>query len=242
MCRHRQFQRLVLSAFLEADMAALLPDNHPAIPLESANEPGVGQTGDLGHTAISSSSAPGEYASSSSTGSRYNSMASRMFFNASSLESPSLIHPGNEGTIAVKPPSSLGSRTIFSFMAKVYSYPRRRASARILANVSFTGARYEHPVQALVRILSSLTAPQRSRRNVVSSERIASSRALQRKPPSQSGHLHILIRLRDLRVSVRVKSSSAVERNACAARVSETAPCSCCAIIRTSISAQITVH
>ena len=84
--------------------------------------------------------------------------------------------------------------------------------------VSFSGARYEQPVQALVRILFSLTEPQRSRRNVVSCERIASSRTLQRRPPSQSGHLNILIRLRDLRVSVRVKSSSAFERSGSPAR------------------------
>ncbi len=39
-----------------------------------------------------------------------------MFFNASSLVSPSLIHTGKAGTKTVYPPSSLGSKIILSFI------------------------------------------------------------------------------------------------------------------------------
>ena len=93
-------------------------------------------------------------------------------------------------------------------------HPHRATSVVLLLQPQVSSRRQRHgfaaaystPAGAACSRLVFLTEPQRSRRNVVSRERIASSRALQRKPPSQSGHLHILIRLRDLRVSVRVKS------------------------------------
>ena len=57
----------------------------------------VQQARDLGHTSISLASAPGSVTRSSSTGSRYSSIASRMCCSASSLVSPSLMHPGSAG-------------------------------------------------------------------------------------------------------------------------------------------------
>ncbi len=53
---------------------------------------------------------------SSSSGSRYNSMASFIFFNASSIVSPWEMHPGKEGTYTVYPPSSCGSMTTFNLI------------------------------------------------------------------------------------------------------------------------------
>src|SRR5687767_7236679 len=49
-------------------------------------------------------------------GSKYSSIASRMLAKASSYVSPSLIQPGKEGTYTVKPPSSLGSKSMVSFI------------------------------------------------------------------------------------------------------------------------------
>jgi len=48
--------------------------------------------------------------------SKYNSIASLIFLIASSLVSPSEMHPGRDGTYAVKPPSSCGSKTIASLI------------------------------------------------------------------------------------------------------------------------------
>jgi len=79
---------------LEADMSALLSDNNPSVPLQSTDDPIIGQARDLAHIATSSCSAFGIPAVSSSTGSRYSSITSRMFASASSLVSPSLMQPG----------------------------------------------------------------------------------------------------------------------------------------------------
>jgi len=45
-----------------------------------------------------------------------------MFFIASSFVSPSDIQPGNEGTITVNPPSSLGSRYILMKMGTPFTF------------------------------------------------------------------------------------------------------------------------
>ena len=56
-----------------------------------------------------------------------------MFATASSLVFPSLIQPGSEGTTAVKPPSSLGSRTTLSFIQSPCPKFQRPASEFTLA-------------------------------------------------------------------------------------------------------------
>ena len=112
-----ELERLRGRVLLQANVAAFLSDNNPAVTLESADDPIIGQAWDLAHTATSSCSAFGMPAVSSSTGSRYSSIASRMFASASSLVSPSLMQPGKEGTVAVNPPSSLGSRFTLRFIS-----------------------------------------------------------------------------------------------------------------------------
>src|SRR5712692_1594042 len=52
----------------------------------------------LAHTSISCTATFSSITQSSSTGSRYNSIASRIFSSASSRVSPSLMQPGNDGT------------------------------------------------------------------------------------------------------------------------------------------------
>lgn len=110
------FQGFVRRMLLKPDVTAALSHDDPAIPPQRPNHAVVAQARDFGHTAISMTSAPGESVASSSTGSRYSSMASWMLASASSRVSPSLIHPGREGTRAVKPPSLLGSSTTRSFI------------------------------------------------------------------------------------------------------------------------------
>lgn len=68
--RNGQFERFRAGAFLQADVAAFLPDYDPAISLKSFDNLGVGEAGNLGHTAISSCSESAAEAASSSTGSR----------------------------------------------------------------------------------------------------------------------------------------------------------------------------
>src|SRR3989337_2142022 len=88
MCRNNELQRFLGHMLLEPNMAATLAHDDPAIPTQSPNHPIVVQARDLGHTAISMTSAFGESAASSSTGSRYSWTASWMLAKASSRVSP----------------------------------------------------------------------------------------------------------------------------------------------------------
>src|SRR3972149_4906268 len=90
-------------------MAAPLTNNNPPRTTQGAYHLVVIQAGDFAHIASSTTSALGWKSESSSTGSRYN-------FRASLRVSPSLMQPGRDGTIAVKPPSSLFSNTTLSFI------------------------------------------------------------------------------------------------------------------------------
>src|ERR1043166_1646936 len=103
---NRQFLNAVGSLFMHPDMATPLAHNNPAGTLECGHYKRVIERRDFSQTTTSAIS-PSLPAKSSSTGSRYNSIASRMFRRASSRESPSLIQPGKLGTYAVNPPSSL---------------------------------------------------------------------------------------------------------------------------------------
>ena len=65
-------------------MGALLADDDPSVPLECANQLLIPQARNLAHMAISKISVFGEVARSSSTGSTYSSIASRILARASS--------------------------------------------------------------------------------------------------------------------------------------------------------------
>src|SRR3990172_10197068 len=116
MSRNRQFQRLIHCMFLKTNVASFRSDDNPSISLKGSDDLLVGETRHFAHTDSSINSAPDEKVGSSSTGSRYNSIASRIFRIASSRDSPSEIQPGSDGTVIVYPPSSLGSKMTLSFM------------------------------------------------------------------------------------------------------------------------------
>ena len=65
-----QLQDFILGVLLEADMASLLPDNHPSVPLQCAYDLLVSEARNLCHSTSSIRSASGEGVVSSSTGSR----------------------------------------------------------------------------------------------------------------------------------------------------------------------------
>lgn len=112
---NHELQRLLSRVLVEPDVATTLPNDDPAIAPKRPNYLFVAQARDFAHTGSSMTSAPGPKTASSSAGSRYNWIASRMFASASSRVSPSLMQPGSTGTTAVNPPSSLGSNTTRSF-------------------------------------------------------------------------------------------------------------------------------
>lgn len=114
--RDSDFNHFVSNSLLQSDVAALLPNNDKTVTLKSAKNALIRKGRKNTQRVISTSSLPSEGEISSSTGSKYNSIASFMFFKASSRVSPSLIHPGREGTYAVNPPSSEVSRTILNFI------------------------------------------------------------------------------------------------------------------------------
>lgn len=109
-------QGFIPKVLMETDMAAFLSDDYKTGALESPNNAVVAQDGDRAQRETSATSLLGSAAVSSSAGSRYSSMASRMFFRASSFVSPSLMHPGREGTYTVKPPSGEDSSITLIFI------------------------------------------------------------------------------------------------------------------------------
>jgi len=94
---HGDLERFASRMFLQADMTALLAHNRPTVSLQSADDLLIRQAGHF-HSSTSWSKALSPITKSSSTGSRYNAMASWMFFKASSTVSPSLMQPGKDGT------------------------------------------------------------------------------------------------------------------------------------------------
>jgi hypothetical protein len=67
---NNELQRFVGCMLLKADVTATLAHDDPTVPPQRPNHTLVVQAGDLGHTAISMTSASGESVASSSTGSR----------------------------------------------------------------------------------------------------------------------------------------------------------------------------
>lgn len=140
--------------FLKPYVTAPLANDHPIIPPEGTNDLGVRQTWYLAHTAISICSASGLKEGSSSAGSRYSSMASRILRRASSLVFPSLMQPGRAGTVTVYPPSSLGSRMTRSLIPHLHyrAYPANTvcanpvSKARSLASLAENAACQNHDV------------------------------------------------------------------------------------------------
>lgn len=104
MRRNGELLRLVGGVLLQPYVAPSLPNDYPAIASKSPNHCLVVEARDLCHTAISTTSALAARLESSSTGSRYSLIASSILRSASSRVSPSLIHPGSEGTRAAEPP------------------------------------------------------------------------------------------------------------------------------------------
>ena len=70
MSRNRQVQGLVGHVPLKADVTAALAHNYPPGPLQGSNHHLVIEARNLGHTAISTTSALGLLSKSSSTGSK----------------------------------------------------------------------------------------------------------------------------------------------------------------------------
>ena len=71
-----QLQCLSRCMLLEPNVTTALPYDEPSIPAERPNHALVAQARDFPHSAISTTSASGERAASSSTGSRYSWIAS----------------------------------------------------------------------------------------------------------------------------------------------------------------------
>ena len=116
MCWNYDPQNFISNMFLQPDVRAFLPNYYPSVSLQCLNDFVIIQTWDFTHIANSTFSACSIAKVSSSTGSKYSSIASLIFFRASSFVSPSEIHPGREGTMAVYPPSSLGSKYTLIFI------------------------------------------------------------------------------------------------------------------------------
>src|SRR5436189_4863011 len=87
-----------LASLLHPDVAALLSDDLPPCTFERGDDLRVIERWNLRQTTTSSISVPFLMEKSPSIGSRYRSIASRMFFIASSRVSPSLMQPGSDGT------------------------------------------------------------------------------------------------------------------------------------------------
>ena len=78
MCRDGELEYFVIvrALFLETDMTTFLPNYNPTVSLERSHHLVISKAGNFGHTISSKSSASGCSTRSSSTGSRYNSIAS----------------------------------------------------------------------------------------------------------------------------------------------------------------------
>jgi hypothetical protein len=98
MSGQSQFQGFGMQVFLKSDMRAFLADNDPPVTLLRSDNFLVPQAWYFGHTATSMISVSGDRGKSSSTGSKYNSMASLIFDMVCSRVSPSLMQPGKLGT------------------------------------------------------------------------------------------------------------------------------------------------
>ena|SRR5208283_2253906 len=70
MRRDGQLKRFSARVLVHTNMAAPLADDYPTVPLKSFDNLFVAQSRELGHIAISTTSAPGVEERSSSTGSR----------------------------------------------------------------------------------------------------------------------------------------------------------------------------
>jgi len=114
-----ELQQLVRQVFLHSNMAPLLPDYDPTIAPKGCDDSLIAELWDTAHktSSTSSTATPSARALSSSTGSRYSSIASRMLAKDSSCVSPSLIQQGSDGARTVKPPSGLDPRRTRIFMA-----------------------------------------------------------------------------------------------------------------------------
>ena len=112
----------IASELFQSNMAAFLTDNFKPGSFECTNQFVIIERGNLAHKTISLTIGVRPVGRlRSSVSSRYNSIASRILANASVSVSPSLMQPGKAGTCTVKPPSSDGSRTTFSFIISLLS-------------------------------------------------------------------------------------------------------------------------
>ena len=93
------------------NVKGLMAHDDKTVALEGPDDTFKGKAGDNAQRVSSTNSRVGDGTISSSTGSKYRPMASRMFCKASSLLFPSLMQPGRAGTYMVNPPSCAGSRT-----------------------------------------------------------------------------------------------------------------------------------
>jgi hypothetical protein len=78
MCRDGELENFVIvrGVLLETDMTSFLPNYNPTVSLERSHDLVISKAGNVGHTTSSKSSASDCSTRSSSTGSRYNSIAS----------------------------------------------------------------------------------------------------------------------------------------------------------------------
>jgi len=82
MSRDRQLENFIAGMFLQPDMASPLSHDCPSISLQCLDNPVVRQAGQFAQSSISWTCASSSNTQSSSTGSRYSSMASRMLARA----------------------------------------------------------------------------------------------------------------------------------------------------------------
>src|SRR3989338_4942000 len=117
MKRNRKFDCFIACILFQPYVGAFLPRSNKTSPFQPLDNFNSRSKRKLHiETTIFS---PVKSISSFVSASKYNSIASLIFLIASSLFSPCDMQPGKDGTYAVKPPSSCGSKTIVNFILPI---------------------------------------------------------------------------------------------------------------------------